>query len=500
MTTKQLLKKMTKHTWWIEESPATHQIAEWAFRGFVESSKYFDKKHLSFGLFFYKNDFGSEITSRQEKIKQFYFALNKYKKDKKYLEKFRRQCGKKSEKMVGDGWKFLKDVKKMKGKEIASEYKKLTDRYLDFGRYTAFIECVDPFTEDILPKLMDKYFPEISQNEKNKIAAIMSAPEVLSFMEYERIKVLGGCVKALKDKKSIDNLACELENKYHWIATYYGAALSKTAKKFKKEILGIIRKKTKKEIERELDGLKKKTSQLKKDKRKLVREYKINDLKIIFNLVAEMGAWIDERKAYAMQMTFIIYRLVEIFSHRLRYSKELLAYTTWSELYRWLSAGKMPVQGKELKERRKFSVYVVKLKSAGKSEAEFITGAGANAIYNAIFVRKRKKVSEFKGTVASAPVKIVKGEASVVFNSMKDKFKAGNILVTTMTRPDFLPLMRRAKAIITDEGGLTCHAAIVSREMGKPCIIGTKIATKTIKSGNTAEMNMENGVVKIIKR
>ena len=68
-----------------------------------------------------------------------------------------------------------------------------------------------------------------------------------------------------------------------------------------------------------------------------------------------------------------------------------------------------------------------------------------------------------------------------------------------MTRPDFMPLMRKAKAVITDEGGITCHAAIVSRELGIPCIIGTKIATKVLKDGDMVEVDANKGIVRKIK-
>lgn len=74
----------------------------------------------------------------------------------------------------------------------------------------------------------------------------------------------------------------------------------------------------------------------------------------------------------------------------------------------------------------------------------------------------------------------------------------GEILVSTMTTPDFVPAIKKCSAIITDEGGITCHAAIVSRELGKPCIIGTKIATKVLKDGDVVEVDAEKGVVRII--
>lgn len=58
--------------------------------------------------------------------------------------------------------------------------------------------------------------------------------------------------------------------------------------------------------------------------------------------------------------------------------------------------------------------------------------------------------------------------------------------------------MRKAKAIITDEGGITCHAAILSRELGIPCIIGTKVATKVLKNGDRIEIDTNAGLVKIV--
>ncbi len=76
-----------------------------------------------------------------------------------------------------------------------------------------------------------------------------------------------------------------------------------------------------------------------------------------------------------------------------------------------------------------------------------------------------------------------------------DKLKEGEILVTTMTNPDMVPAMRKAKAIITDEGGITSHAAIVSRELGIPCIVGTKFATTLLKNGQLVTVDANRGIV-----
>lgn len=92
---------------------------------------------------------------------------------------------------------------------------------------------------------------------------------------------------------------------------------------------------------------------------------------------------------------------------------------------------------------------------------------------------------------------LVRGKAKVIL-SPKDfsKLEKGDILITTMTSVDFIPLMQKAAAFVTNEGGIASHASIVSREMGKPCIIGTKIATKVFKDGDLVEVDADKGVVR----
>jgi len=73
-------------------------------------------------------------------------------------------------------------------------------------------------------------------------------------------------------------------------------------------------------------------------------------------------------------------------------------------------------------------------------------------------------------------------------------------LVTSMTRPEFVPAMRKAVAIVTDEGGITSHAAIVSRELGIPCVIGTKSATKVLKDGWIVQVKANHGQIVVLEK
>ncbi|HLN51144.1 MAG TPA: phosphoenolpyruvate synthase [Thermoplasmata archaeon] len=91
--------------------------------------------------------------------------------------------------------------------------------------------------------------------------------------------------------------------------------------------------------------------------------------------------------------------------------------------------------------------------------------------------------------VAGGVARILRGSTEM------EKLRAGEILVTTMTTPDMVPAMSRAAGIVTDEGGMTCHAAIVSRELGVPCVVGTREATKLIVEGSEVTVDGKTGAV-----
>lgn len=91
--------------------------------------------------------------------------------------------------------------------------------------------------------------------------------------------------------------------------------------------------------------------------------------------------------------------------------------------------------------------------------------------------------------IGRGTVKIIKDITEI------DLIKEGDVLVTTMTNPDMVPAMKKAKAVVTDEGGRTCHAAIVSRELQIPCIVGSKTATKDLKDGMQITVDAIRGIV-----
>ncbi|MEM0100238.1 MAG: phosphoenolpyruvate synthase [Desulfurococcaceae archaeon] len=118
----------------------------------------------------------------------------------------------------------------------------------------------------------------------------------------------------------------------------------------------------------------------------------------------------------------------------------------------------------------------------------------------AVAAKKLVKLSEAKVLVRGLPASpgVAAGVARVIFDPKSPEameFKQGDILITKMTDPDWVPLMKKAAAIVTDEGGMTSHAAIVSRELGIPCIVGTGNATKAVVSGTEITVDASRGIV-----
>jgi len=139
-------------------------------------------------------------------------------------------------------------------------------------------------------------------------------------------------------------------------------------------------------------------------------------------------------------------------------------------------------------------------------ENTFIVQARPETVWSAKKAREEKEAKEVKVKISEAKV-IVRGLAAspgISYGTAKVCFsvedasrlmKKGDILVTKMTDPDWVPYMKIASAIVTDEGGMTAHAAIVSRELGIPCIVGTREATKKMQTGKDYTVDASRGVV-----
>lgn len=168
---------------------------------------------------------------------------------------------------------------------------------------------------------------------------------------------------------------------------------------------------------------------------------------------------------------------------------EDVIWMTKAEILAGLIGGKIPGKN-ELSKRQ--NIYGHLPNDDGET---LITGDSVRGLRDILVPKFDKTTKVFSGTVGS--IGKASGHAFVAFTPQEAfSMKKGEILVVPQTTPDYVMVMKKAAAIVTDEGGITCHAAIVSRELGIPCIVGTRIGTHVIKTGDKLEVDASTGTVK----
>ncbi len=171
------------------------------------------------------------------------------------------------------------------------------------------------------------------------------------------------------------------------------------------------------------------------------------------------------------------------------YNSDYLTCLTQKELETYLQTMVLPPEV-QLKGRFKKSVLYFE---SGK--INLFLGSVVDKIDNLILKQSISSKKELRG-ISAYPGWVV-GKARIILDPHKVKnFNQGDILIAGMTRPEFLPLVKKASAIVTDVGGVLCHAAITAREMKIPCVVGTAVATKIFKDGQILEVWADKGIVK----
>jgi phosphohistidine swiveling domain-containing protein len=233
-----------------------------------------------------------------------------------------------------------------------------------------------------------------------------------------------------------------------------------------------------------------------KERDKITANLKLPD--DILNLVLALRklAFLQELKKTAQTRSHPILQLVvkaEI-AKRVGLDINNLDYLGEDEIEAILRAGKVShAFKKELRSRETLSVNIME-----NEKSYWLLGRDAkNFLKINNLIPQVAGIKEVRGVIARHGK--VKGIVKVCRSAREiSKVNAGDILVTAMTTPDFVPAIRLAAGIVTDEGGITCHAAIMARELGKPCIISTKIATKIFKDDQMVEVDAQHGVVRFI--
>ncbi len=223
-------------------------------------------------------------------------------------------------------------------------------------------------------------------------------------------------------------------------------------------------------------------------KAKTFKPYKINDN--FLNIMSQLFSWQDERKANLLKSIHTSQPVLFELAKRVSLSETSIVFMLPDEVDKIQN---IQFQ-KELKDREILFVDY----SKRKGDVMLLINEKAQSFVNNR-EDKHKSSTDIKGSIAFKGKAKGKVRICLSLESIKS-FKEGEVLVASMTRPEYLNAMQKAVAFVTDEGGITCHAAIVARELKKPCIIGTKIATKVLKDGDFVEVNANLGTVTIIKK
>ena len=436
-------------------------------------------------------------------------AVRKFKKDRKFIDALEEKIMSSSDNLLDfTGMLFKKDLKNSSTKQLFNYYSKLVKLVYElcsYGTICTAIEWEAPLLSSEVKDYLKKNFGDSS--EFDEYFAFLTTPHKVVFSkqaEKSIIKILKKIkknkktlklfrtlnekelLKALPEKsKKINSMIDRHTENYCWISfCYEGPVFTK------KDFISDLKHRV---VEKKfifLDEL----TELKKKKKAILKNLDI-----------------DEFHFYLLK---VLNKVAILKLHR----KEVLskAYYESSFLFNELAKRKFV----SVNQLRSVLPYELKDFLFGKPDLEEITARTGFCVVHS----KNKKTKVFTGRKAEklkeeaeSCLGINKGASQLVgecafpgqvigtikiVNSIDElnKVTKGDILVSFATNPSIIPAMKKAGAIVTDAGGITSHASIVSRELKIPCLIGTRFATRIFKDNDLVEVDATNGVVKLIKK
>lgn len=398
-------------------------------------------------------------------------VLRRFRKNRSYPRQRRAHFEREGRKLEN----YINKIRELRLREVSDEQLIKYNRDLGKMAYNIwllpfFLDFFDPNSEKLIATELARERKAVSPGD----LAELLRPDEQSMAQQYQTAVMHGSPKRILDK-------------FYFIKCSFAVAPALTLRDIAKD-------------RREFSRNRKATfplippRRLGREKQKIYRRYGFSKwTRDFFGFFQELAVWRDERKTFLQKTVFSLGLLSREIARR--------SGRPWQEIALFLpyDIKQIPVTRSEIAERQSeilshpTSIYDPRT----RRHVWFDRGVSRKllSIFDAAASGKR----ELSGQSASAGTAI--GIARIIHGeSGFGKFKRGEILVTAMTRPEFLPLMRKAKAIITDEGGITSHAAIVSRELGIPCVIGTRTATRILKDGDLVKVDGAVGKVVVLKR
>ncbi|MFH1289823.1 MAG: PEP-utilizing enzyme [Nanoarchaeota archaeon] len=368
-----------------------------------------------------------------------------------------------------------------------------------------YLEHTKNHHSGLLDALLELYGEKITNHIKQLIAkkvrelglkidvsealSILTTPVEHSHINKEKIDLIRIALEIFKgDESDMDELIGSQHEKYSWIGyMFIGPALEK--KYFSERLDQYLERRDK--ILEDLGKILNK-GKVKERQEQFLKELDFDEIaKKQIQIAQEILYFKVLRKDSMVHGWFSADGLIAEISKRLGIDRRLTGFLMPNEVREALLNNKLP----SLEQR-----FQTSLTNFQGGKEDIILGEEALKLEKSeIGVKETELVDEIKGTCAYNGK--AKGVVKIV-NVAEDikKVSKGDILVSYATNPDLILAMEKAAAFVTDRGGLTCHAAIVAREMEKPCIVGTENATKVLKDGDLVEVDAGEGIVRVLER
>lgn len=395
------------------------------------------------------------------------------------------------------------DFSKLPNKEMADWFMRFSAIYMSVWRNSIFHDAFDVWGEKILNDTLRQAKLNLSADE---LRLLLSNPSP-SILQQERLEVLKVAesaredknllvkdsaptiVKVKKDHPKIFAKLDQLSRKYHWLYNDFHTPKKLGKAYFWQEVKKLLKSYEELQAERQF---KKEFSNRQKNRSLLVQKYNLNSRTMsIINMLVTIARWRDERKAYMQMAGSTIKKFVREFSRRTSLPDNMIEHFLWPEVKNIFQLKTSNI--KKIKARQTSALGII----LRRDHIYWTNKKEARKIREILSSRDSTK-TELQGSPAwpgqvTARAKIIKGQKDF------HKLKRGEILVAPNTRPEYVPIMKIAGAIISEEGGITCHAAIMSRELKKPAVVGVQGAIALLKDGDQVEVDAEQGVVRKIK-
>ena len=380
------------------------------------------------------------------------------------------------------------ELAKVLDKELLSVFETAKRVFLDsisFSEYT--VDCFDDFFDKIFAEKLQ----QLTNNKfgEHDLALIAQPAYVSKSLAYKRALLEMSLKKGKYDPS-------RLADRFSWVVMSWDGSNELDKDKVLDELNGFLKLPSRERI-KQLALINNVIKEVASKRDRILKKHGISELEIkpFFILLDKFSLFHDIRKETQMRCNQVILRCLAEMAERYNVGyKDLLFYT--HDQIRDLCLKRIRPGPNAIKKRISGLTYVIR-----KGKVSTFTGIESKEVLDKLVLNRLK--ADQTDSVRGIPAchGIVTGTAFVT-KSTKEANKSlqpGDVLVTSMTTIDYIPAMKRAGAIVTEDGGMLCHAAIVSRELGIPCIVGTKIATKILKSGMKVEVDANKGIVKILK-